>query len=243
MTPGTLLLLVALSTFQQKTPIMSTKKGLDRIYENMVIQVNKADYIRTFDLDHRDVSAFMVEKMNTLSYRGSGTSSASVMGELIKDNPGKTVEWLLDHYDQFSPVGMSHMAESLCRLENRECFQVLLAFLEDKRAIVDANAAALYGPPYWHERICDRAFAAIAWMVERGKILPREFNGGISPHDPINERDEKIQKFKAWWAPESEVILQKAPALAATRPSLQNKVESVLRKAAVKSDSKNGTRK
>lgn len=227
-----------------QAPTGTIKKKLDQVCENLVTHDLKGDYIeRELNLDRPEVSSYLEAVLNSLPARGKGTQPGDIFRSLILAHPSKTVEWLMDHYDQFSPIGLMNMTYSLCNLESRESFQILLPLLEDRRVIFDVDAAAVSAPPYWHRRVCDHAFIAVTHMVQKGKILPRGFLGAVTSHQPPEERDKEIQRFKDWWAQESEVILRKAPPLAATRPSLQNKVESVLRKAATKSDSKIGTRK
>lgn len=222
------LLLIALLA---QTPTATMKMKLDHACENLVRNDLDGSFIeRELDLGRPEVSAYMVSKMNLLPARGELASPSDVTRQLIQAHPGKTVEWLVDHYDQFSPAGLKNMADGLRHINNREGYQILFAMLQDQREIVDEYASHVSARPYYHNRICDCAYGAISWILYKQKNLPPGLPVGLSTSNSIEQRDKEIKRLTVWWSKESEVVLQKTPALSATRPSLQFKVESLMKR-------------
>ena len=227
-------LIFSLIALTAQSPNETTLNKLDRAYENIVVKYTDPSHIREFDLDRREVSAFMVEKMNTVSNRGGCVPSTDVLHHLIDDNPGKTFEWLVDKYDQFSPVGCAAMIEGLRHLDNRESYQLLIMFLEDKREVVNKYELILSPPApginLSYMRVCDWAFQSITYLLDLQKCLPRQIPRHLQNSEPFSERDKFIKQIKGWWSNDSVNFLAKKTLLSIKRPLLQKKVQNLLNK-------------
>jgi hypothetical protein len=183
-----------------------------------------------FNLRNEEVSRYMIKKFNSVESGPGGTPAGDVARIIIKKKPVMLVEWLLDHYDEFSSVGLCNMAECLGHVDNRESFELLFYMLQDKRVAVNEYAAHVSARPFWHERVCDRAYSSIGYILYKQKTLPNGMYVGISCSNSPGQRDAMIRRLGDWWGVESSQILKKALPLAATRQPLQSKVASVLGK-------------
>lgn len=210
-----------------QSPGLTSNIKPEHTYKKIISEYNNEHYVRDFDLDRPDVSAYMIAQMNASSDTG-GSTSRSVLRGLIKDAPTKTVEWLLDSYGQFSPMGRMVMADGLRHVDCRETYRLLFMLLEDRTTVKDDRARAMSGPLFQEMRVCDEAYTSITYMLYLHKQLPAGVAMLISPTQPLGERDVAIRHLKQWWMNESALVLSQKPALSTTRPSIQNKVESLL---------------
>jgi len=213
-------------------PNESVKNKLDHACEEIVTHNRKEDFIeQDLNLDRQEVSDYMIVKMNSKKGESGNVPTSDVTRRMVKAKPVKMMEWLMDHHDKLSPIGLSNMAECLRHLDNRESYHLLFDMLQDQRVIVDDNAARISAPPYWPERVCDRAYSSIGWILHKQKKLPLGLPVGLGPSNSPEQRDKAIKHLMDWWGEESSRILQNTPPLAPDRPSLQLKIEAVLRKS------------
>lgn len=223
--------------------LVSASDGdISRAYEQIRSDGQTPEWaLKELDLDRADVSRFMLEKMNVLRKKGTGTPSIETIREMLNVGPGKVIEWLVDQHDRLSAIGRSNMAESIrpCIYTCKEPYQILAFLLNDKETIINRDAAARTPIfPYIHRRVCDYAYNSLMWRLEKADgidlndlHIDRNIRM-IFSNSKIEDRDKAIAQFVTWWSKESEALLDKKASLSEKRPRLKEKMEALMKKAA-----------
>lgn len=204
-------------------------------YESLAVSNLDATAIQNaFDLNHADASSFMLARMNSFTKKGDGARAEEVMASILRADPGKGIEWLLDKCDQFSAVGRANVAQSLRHSDTKEAYEMLSALLTDKEAAVNEHAAAVapISPtkPYVHLRVCDFAFNSLVQTLGKDGKFPSDLPRRLSWDTATDDRDRAINCLADWWTQEAPHLLRQKTSLAAARPSLQEKVHAFEKK-------------
>lgn len=206
------------------TSSVFAQNGVRQAYEKAAGLFDTTASLQKMDLDNKEVSDYIIMKMNSLPKRGDVPEV--VIGSILKFNPGKTMEWFLDKKDQLTAAGRSNLVKSARRSNSKEAYQLVAAFLNDKTVLVDKNAAALAPYTYYDMRVCDHAFNAIGYMLRVEKKFPEGIQNNVGPDVPPEQRDQVINRFVDWWKKESPKILEKKESLSSKRPTLKAKMEA-----------------
>ena len=180
-----------------------------------------------FNLDRPEVSSFLLARMNAPTKRGKSLDSALVLRRLLKTDPAKTTEWMIDHLRELTPAGSEAAVKSLSQSDVVESYQLWDLFMKDQREIADPETAALLLPGMVPMRVCDEAYSALAWKLYVQKVLPQDLRPGLGPAESISNRNHAITRLEYWWAANSREFLASKKSLSTARPSIATKLAAV----------------
>ena len=223
------MLLLAIVSLSLET---SASEAVRNACESIVVSKLSASAVqKVFDIDTADVSQFLLDKMNTMGKRGSGAYPDEVMRHLISVSQAKSVEWLLDNYTNFSPVGRANMVTSLRHSQCREAYELVGFMLEDKSVVTNEHSRAVSPIPfnrYWeYFRVCDYAYRSLLDMRMENGDTPAGLPLFLRYSTPIEERDKPINILKEWWTANAGSILKQKKSVAEQRPAIKEKVMGI----------------
>jgi len=186
---------------------------------------------KVFNTESAEVSQFLLAKMNTNPRRGDGPAPEEVMRHLLSVNQAGSMEWMLDNYASFSPVGRANMVKSLRSLQCREAYELIGFMLEDKSVVTNEHSRAISPIPfnrYWeYFRVCDFAYGSLLDLRMENGDTPAGLPLFLYYSTRIEERDKPINILKEWWTANAGSILKQKKAVAEQRPAIKDKVMGI----------------
>lgn len=213
----------------------SASEAMRNACESMIVSNLSASAAqKVFNTETAEVSQFLLAKMNTNPRRGDGPAPEEVMRHLLSVNQAGSMEWMLDNYASFSPVGRANMARSLRSLQCREAYELVGFMLEDKAVVTNEQSMALAPIPFnrYREyfRVCDYAYRSLLDMRMESGDTPAGLPLFLHYFTPIEERDKPINILKEWWTANAGSILKQKKSLAEQRPAIKGKVMGIMLK-------------